>query len=208
MASKPRWYFDFVSPFSYLQWRKLAAHADEFGIVPVPVVFGAILNELGIRGPAEIPHKREFTYRNVVWRARQEGIPFRFPPMHPFNPLATLRLCIAAGSTPEAVSAIFDWIWAEGRAADSAEAIAPLAAQLGVATEAIGSNAVKTALRDNTAEATAAGIFGVPTLAIGDDLIWGNDAHDLAMAALRDPTLFDDAEMRRVSTLPVGIRRA
>ncbi|WP_242112463.1 2-hydroxychromene-2-carboxylate isomerase [Luteimonas aquatica] len=207
MAASPRWYFDFVSPFSYLQWRKLAARAEGGGIVPVPIVFGAILGGLGIRGPAEIPHKREFTYRHVLWRARQERIPLRFPPQHPFNPLAALRLCVAAGGTPRAVSAIFDWIWEHGRAADGAEALAPLIAQLGVAPEALGSDAVKATLRENTAEATAAGVFGVPTLAIGPTLIWGNDAHDLAMAALDDPALFEDAEMRRVAALPVGIRR-
>ncbi len=50
-------------------------------------------------------------------------------------------------------------------------------------------------------------IFGVPTLSIGGRLFWGEDAHDFAMACLRDPTLWDDAEMQRVAALPVGISR-
>jgi hypothetical protein len=39
----------------------------------------------------------------------------RFPPAHPFNPLAALRLCIAAGSDARATEAIFEWIWGQGR---------------------------------------------------------------------------------------------
>ena len=118
-----------------------------------------------------------------------------------------LRLCIAAGATAHAVTAIFDWIWADGRAADSVEALAPLIAQLGLSPDALGDGAVKAALRDNTQAALDAGVFGVPTFAIGDALFWGNDAHDFAAAVLDDPSLLDDDEMRRVVTLPIGIRR-
>ena len=203
-----RWYFDFISPFACLQWPKVRALRDTHAVVPVPILFGAVLDAVGQKGPAEIPRKREFTYRHVSWQARQQGIALRFPPAHPFNPLAALRLCIAAGSTPDAITAIYDWIWMQGKTGDSIEALAPVRTQLGVAAEAPGSDAVKATLRANTEAAIAAGVFGVPTLAIGDDLFWGNDAHELAVAVLRDPAVLDDVEMRRIAALPVGIRRA
>ena len=202
-----RWYFDFISPFAYLQWPKVRALLETQAIEPVPILFGVVLDAVGQKGPAEIPRKREFTYRHVLWQARQQGIALRFPPAHPFNPLAALRLCIAAGNTPEAISAIFDWIWARGQAGNSADALLPLANQLRVAPTAPSSDAVKATLRANTEAAIAAGIFGVPTLAIGDALFWGNDAHDFAVAALHDPALLTDAEMLRVAALPVGVRR-
>jgi 2-hydroxychromene-2-carboxylate isomerase len=202
-----RWYFDFVSPFACLQWRRLAPVPAGHAIEPVPVLLGAILDALGQRGPAEIPRKREFTYRHVLWRARRDGMPLRFPPAHPFNPLPALRLCIAAGTTPAAIDALFDWIWVQGNAADSAEALAPVARRLGVDLEALSSAPVKDALRRNTQQALDAGVFGVPTLQIGEALFWGDDAHDFAMAVLRDPALLDGEEFRRVSTLPVGIER-
>jgi 2-hydroxychromene-2-carboxylate isomerase len=203
-----RWYFDFISPFAYLQWPRVRALLSTHAIVPVPILFGPVLDAVGQKGPAEIPRKREFTYRHVLWQARRQGTALKFPPAHPFNPLAALRLCIAAGSTPEAITAIQDWIWANGNAGDSIDALAPVAARLGVAPDAIGSDAVKAALRTNTEAAIAVGAFGVPTLAIGDELFWGNDAHDFAVAALRDATLLDEPEMRRVATLPVGVRRS
>ena len=202
-----RWYFDFISPFSYLHWQKVKALRATHVVEAVPVVFGAVLSAKGQLGPAEIPGKREFTYRHVLWQARAEGVPLHFPPSHPFNPLGALRACIAAGGSAEAVDAIFDWIWRDGRAVDSDAAMAPLLAQLGVAPEALSAADVKAALRANTEAALAAGVFGVPTLQVGAAVYWGNDAHAFALAALHDATVLDDAEMQRVSSLPIGISR-
>ncbi|WP_024888985.1 2-hydroxychromene-2-carboxylate isomerase [Luteimonas huabeiensis] len=202
-----RWYFDFISPYSYLQWRKLREVLQARAIEPVPILLAAVLDRLGNKGPAEIPAKRAFAYRHLVWRARRDGVPLRFPPAHPFNPLPALRLAIAAGCAPDAIDAVFERIWAHGEAADSVEALAPLLARLGVPPAALADPAVKQRLHDNTAGAIAAGVFGVPTLAVGDALIWGDDAHDFAMAVLDDPHLLEDAEMRRVATLPEGVRR-
>ena len=208
MSTLPlRWYFDFISPFAFLQWPKIRALMATDPVVPVPIVFGAVLGAIGQKGPAEIPGKRTFTYQHALWRARQRGIELRFPPAHPFNPLAALRLCIAAGSTPAAIDAIFDWIWIRGEAGDSAETLAPVAEKLGVQATALAEDATKAALRDNTASAIAAGVFGVPTLAIGDALFWGDDAHEFALAVLRDPALLDEAGMRRLAALPEGVQR-
>ena len=202
------WYFDFISPFSYLHWQKVKELLSAHDITRVPIVFAAVLDACGQKGPAEIPGKREFTYRHVLWQARQEGVTLRFPPAHPFNPLAALRLAIAAGSTPEAVDSVFDWIWKQGRPGDSIEALSPLLAALDMPAEALQADATKSALRANTDAAIAAGVYGVPTLAFEDgQLFWGNDAHDFAVAALRDPAVLVDDDMARVSQLPVGIQR-
>lgn len=203
-----RWYHDFISPFAYLHWPRVRALAATHAVESVPILFASVLDAIGQKGPAELAGKREFTYRHVLWRARRDGVPLRFPDAHPFNPLPALRLATAAGNTVEATTAIYDWIWAQGRAADSVAALAPLCAALGVATDALASDGVKSALRANTEHALAAGVFGVPTLAVGDALFWGGDAHDFALAAIADPRLLDDDEMRRVATLPIGIRRA
>jgi 2-hydroxychromene-2-carboxylate isomerase len=203
------WYFDFVSPFAWLQWPQVKALVGERAVALRPILFAGVLDRVGQKGPAEIPAKREFIYRHVLWRARQAGYPLRFPPRHPFNPLAALRLCIAAGSDVRAVEAIFDWIWGQGREGDTVEALAPVAERLGIAdaAAAVADPAVKARLKANFDAAMAEGVFGVPTLAIDGRLFWGSDAHDFALACLRDPALWDDAEMRRVAGLPVGASR-
>jgi len=203
------WYFDFVSPFAWLQWPRVRELTRTHEVILRPILFAGVLDRVGQKGPAEIPAKREFIYRHVLWRARETGQPLRFPPKHPFNPLASLRLCIAAGSDARATGAIFEWIWGQGQVADSAEALAPVAAQLGIddAAAAIADPAVKAQLKANFEAAIADAIFGVPTLAIDGRLFWGSDAHDFALAYLRDPAIWDEAEMHRVATLPIGASR-
>lgn len=203
------WYFDVISPFAYLQWPAIRDLAAQRPVTLKPVLLAGLLGHHGQKGPAEIAPKRLFTYRHVLWIARRRGVPLVFPPAHPFNPLPALRLCIAAGATPAAVTAVFDWIWARGRAADSAEALAPLARTLGIADveAALSSPAVRDGLRANYDDAVAAQVFGVPTLAIGDELFWGEDATAFALAVLADRGLLQDPEMRRLAALPAAAQR-
>jgi 2-hydroxychromene-2-carboxylate isomerase len=203
------WYFDYISPFAYLQWRRLRALGDPVALAPVPILFAAVLDHVGQKGPAEIAGKRTFTYRHVHWQARRAGVPLRFPPAHPFNPMAALRLSIAAGNTPQAIDALYAHLWAEGRQGDSAESLADVGRALGIAdvAAAIGDAGVKARLRENTERAIAAGVFGVPTLAIDGQFFWGNDATDMALDYVANPGLFDDAEMRRIADLPATASR-
>lgn len=64
---------------------------------------------------------------------------------------------------------------------------------------------MKAELRDNFEHALADGVFAAPTLVVGDELFWGDDAHDFALAYLRQPTLMDDAQMARLQDLPIGV---
>ena len=203
------WYFDFISPFAYLQLADIEALRDRLSIHPVPIVLAALLKHHENIGPAEIPRKREFTYRFVQWRAEHAGIPLRFPPAHPFNPLAALRLCIAAGSTWQAVRAIFDHLWRDGHFGDSAEQLDDVGKILGVGDVAavIAQEDIKRALRVNTEQALAAGVFGVPTLGIDDELFWGCDATPMIEDWLADPLRFREGEYRRIANLPMAVAR-
>ena len=206
-AARLDWYFDFISPFAYLQWRRLRRDHPEVALNPKPLLFAAILNHVGQLGPAEIPQKRRHTYRIVLWQARAAGIPLHFPPAHPFNPLPALRLCLAAPDRMQAIDAIFAHIWEHGRLADSVEALADVAASLGIDDPAaIARDEVKRELLANGEEAMVLGVFGVPTLRVRDELFWGNDATELALAFARDPGTLD-AEMRRVDAIPEAVQR-
>lgn len=205
-----RWYFDFVSPFSYLHWQKVKALPQADQITLVPIAFGAVLHHLGTLGPAEIPAKRRAMYRHLLWQAQRDGVPLRFPPGHPFNPLAALRLCLAAGVSQQSVDVLFNWLWRDGHAGDSAAALALPGAMLDIAdvAVAIGAADVKEQLHRNTDAAIAAGVFGVPTLSIDGELYWGNDAHDLMQAVLADPGVVRGGEWDRLAALPVAVNRS
>lgn len=208
MSAPLDWYFDFISPFAYLQWKRLRRDFPEVALNPKPLLFAAILNHVGQLGPAEIPQKRRHTYRIVLWQARQLGIALTFPPAHPFNPLPALRLCLAAPDRMAAIDAIFDHIWVQGRVADSIDALADAAAKLAIAdpAAAIARDDVKRELMANGEEAIRLGLFGVPTLKVRDELFWGNDATELALAYAEDENALD-AEMRRVDAIPAAVQR-
>lgn len=204
-----QWYFDFISPFAWLQLRKILALRSRIDIEPVPILFAAVLERLGQLGPAEIPGKREFTYRFVQWQARRQGVPLRFPPAHPFNPLQALRLCLAAGGGWDVIERIFAHVWEQGRAADTPDALRELGAELGIAEleSALAADAVKQRLRTNTERALAEGIFGVPTLRLDTELFWGDDATAMALQFLDDPDSLRGAEFQRLHTLPQAVQR-
>ena len=203
------WYFDFISPFAYLQFESLAQLPLDLEIEYKPVVFAGILNHLQHKGPAEIPGKRRFTYRHVQWLARRHGIPLKFPPAHPFNPIRVLRLAVALGSRRKAIAAIFRFIWRDGRAPDDAAAWNALIADLGVddAERLISAQPVKDELRANGERAIAHGVFGVPTFAIDGELFWGFDATGMVSDYVTDPQWFDSADMLRIGDLPAAAHR-
>jgi 2-hydroxychromene-2-carboxylate isomerase len=203
------WYFDFVSPFSYLQCEQLPTLERSVRIRYRPVLFAGLLHAHGHKGPAEIASKRRFTYRFVIWQAAKLGIPLKFPAVHPFNPLPLLRLAIAADCEPSAVRRIFRFVWRDGRLGDLPIEWAELMSELDVpdAAQRIASPEVKDALRKSTDDAIARGVFGVPTLAIGDELFWGVDATAMAADFLAQGCKFTDPEMTRVDALPAGAER-
>ena len=204
------WYFDFISPFAYLQSERLATLGPRVELRYRPVLFAALLGANDHKGPAEIPAKRAFTYRFVVWQAKQLGITLRFPPEHPFNPLPLLRLALACDCAPDAVHRIFRFVWRDGRLPDLPIEWAELTGELGLrdAQDRIAAADVKEALRRNTDEAIARGVFGVPTLAIGSELFWGADATAMAADYVAAGCRFEDPEYARVTHLPVGAARA
>lgn len=206
---KISWVFDVISPFAYLALPRLAELPRHVQLDFVPVLLAGLLDRFGQVGPAEIASKRRFTYRFALWRARRLGLPMRLPPAHPFNPLAALRLIIAAGSERHAVATVLEAVFRDGRDVSQPAVIADLARTLGVADpqSALAAADVKQRLRDNTEWAAARGVFGVPTLVIGDEFFWGHDAIDMALEYLDDRERFEDAAMRTVETLPIGVER-
>ncbi len=209
MNAPVEWYFDFISPFAYLQHFRLGEFPQQ-RLVYRPVLLAGMLTHWGQKGPAEIPAKRLFTYRFVRWYAERLGQPLRFPPGHPFNPLRALRLCLALGCSAEVVERLFAFIWRDGQDLSDDLAFIALGQSLGLADPlaAIAAETVKQQLRANTEAAIAAGIFGVPTLRIEGQLFFGNDATDMALDYLSDPELFESAEMKRLEELPQAATRA
>lgn len=206
---KSAWYFDLISPFSYLHLKQFSKLPAGLRIEYVPVLFAGLLKHWEHKGPAEIPAKRIYMYRQLTWLGQHLGIPFKMPPSHPFNPLPALRLLIASQPSREHVETAFDMVWKEGRDLMDSQNLAELGKRLGIkdVQAALADEAVKAKLKANTDAAIAKGVFGVPTFLMGEVMFWGQDSLEMMLDYLKDPGLFDTAEMRRIRDLPVGMAR-
>lgn len=174
-------HLDFISPYAYLAFELLPAAllGLSYSVTYRPLLFAALLKHHGQLGPAEITPKRAWTYRQVLWLARQHRIEMQLPASHPFNPLALLRLAVAcdAEGTPNryVCETVFRHVWRGGLEAADPQRLQALAAQLMPAHDMNGSE-VKARLKAHTDMAIAAGVFGVPTFAVDDKLFWGFDS--------------------------------
>jgi len=174
-------YLDFISPYAYLSFERLphALMGHSYSVTYKPILFAALLKHHGQLGPAEIPGKRDWTYRQVMWLAHSLGIELQLPASHPFNPLGLLRLAVATqvqGLPNRYVcETIFNHVWRGGAEAIEPTRLAALTAQL-EPPRTVQDPTVKAQLHAHTDEALAKGVFGVPTFEVDGKLFWGLDA--------------------------------
>jgi 2-hydroxychromene-2-carboxylate isomerase len=216
-------YFDPISPFAWLAFQRLpeALMGCSYRVRYKPVLFAAMLKQHGQLGPAEIPAKRDWTYRHVLWLGHSLGVPLAMPSAHPFNPLPLLRLALACGTEPDpgcvnryTAEQVLRHVWEGGGDALAPERLAALQAlladhmsQRGRALADPDGDTVRALLRANTAEALAAGAFGVPTVVLDGHLFWGLDGLPLLRACLEGDPWFDSGAWDSVSRVAVGVVR-
>jgi 2-hydroxychromene-2-carboxylate isomerase len=204
-------YLDFISPYAYLAFEKLphALMGHSYSVRYKPILFAALLKHHGQLGPAEMPGKRDWTYRQVLWQAHTHGVDLQMPASHPFNPLALLRLAIACDARNEpnryVCETIFRHVWQGGAEASDTQRLADLTAHLAPARSA-QDESVKAALKAHTEEAIGLGVFGVPTFEVDGKLFWGFDALPMLAAYLAGDPWFE-GPWDSVASVAQGVRR-
>lgn len=203
------WYFDYLSPYSYLQRFRFGELPDDVEVRHRPVLLAGLLNHWGTSGPAETPPKKTHLFRHLKWLAGRMGVPFEPPPAIPFNPLRALRLTIALGSAPEVVETLFACVWQKGLRPDDEDGWRAMARAVGVtdADTRIRAPGVKDTLLANGEDAVASGVFGVPTFVADGHPFWGIDTTDFLIDYLRDPSVVDPAFTARIEALRPSARR-
>ena len=206
-------YLDFISPYAWLAFQQLpgALAGISHEVTFKPVLFGAILGHHGQLGPAEIPAKRDWTYRQVLWLGRELGVPIRMPAEHPFNPLFLLRLATACDGhglpNRHVCETVLRHVWTGGESALDPQRLQALQMRLAPAREPDDAT-VKQQLKAHTEEALAAGVFGVPSFAVDDKVFWGLDALPMLRACLLGDDWFaKDGPWERAPQVSIGIRR-
>jgi 2-hydroxychromene-2-carboxylate isomerase len=193
--SRPRieFWYEFASSYSYLSVMRIEALADEAGVDVAwrPFLLGPVFLALGWNdSPFNIyPPKGRYMWRDLARLAEKYGLPFRVPSRFPRDGLLAARVALLgtdegwiAAFSREVMRANF----AEDREIGDAPVIAEILSRLGLPTEALLAAALgednKLALRRQTEQATEYGMFGAPTFRVGEELFWGNDRLEDALA--------------------------
>ena len=204
MTAGLEFYFDYISPNAHLAWPQARRIAARFGrrFEPRPILFAALLQAYEQTGPAEIKPKMNWMMRNCLRKAERLHIALRAPASHPFNPLLALRVTQAlAGSAQQiaVIDALFAAAWAESRDVSDPDTVAQVLEACGCdaaqVMEQAQSDEIKLSLRGATDDAIARGVFGVPTVIVGDELFFGFDDLPWLERYLDGDDRFDVAEL-------------
>ena len=209
-------YFDFISPYAYLAWQEVHALAERHGrtVEPIPVLFAALLDAHGHKGPAEIAPKRVYIFKHVLRVAHRLQVPLQPPPAHPFNPLLALRVAglpHAPADRRRIIDALYRETWSGGSGVDTPDKVAHVLTAAGFDGPALVAAAshdeAKARLRTQTEAALDAGVFGVPTIIVDDELFWGHDAFPDIDRYLSGHDPVKPEALERWKGLPASARR-
>jgi len=186
-------YFDLGSPYSYLAAERISRLFTDAELEQPewqPILLGGLFARFE-RGSWSQTASREDGMREVERRAAAYALqPMRWPDPWPGNTLHAMRVATYAKSIGRTVSfalAAFRQAFAGGRDLTDPDnvAIAAAACELhpNAIAKAAASRAIKLRLREATDAAAARGVSGVPTVAVGDQVFWGDDRLEGAVAA-------------------------
>lgn len=182
-------YYDFGSPNAWFAHRLIPGIEARTGarFRYVPVLLGGLFKLTGNQAPmlafANIPAKLAYQRREMARFVRRHGLgQFAMNPHFPVNTLMLMRGAVAAehaGMAKSYVEAMFKGMWEEGRKLDDPALFRATLDSAGLPTERIvalaGEQAIKDELAANTQNATARGVFGIPSFVIGEELYFGKD---------------------------------
>jgi len=195
MSKAVEFFFDVGSPTTYLAWTQLPALCAKAGATLVyrPTLLGGVFQATGNASPANVAAKGRYMNDDMARFAVRYGVPLVVNPHFPINTLTLMRG--AAGvqlrmpaRLDDYLRGVFKAMWVDGlNMNDPAVAAQALHAAGFDPAEVIALTndaEVKAALRATTEEAVARGVFGAPTMFVGDTMFFGQDRLDFVREAL------------------------
>jgi 2-hydroxychromene-2-carboxylate isomerase len=189
-------FFDVGSPTSYLAWTQLPALCESAGakLAYRPMLLGGVFQATGNASPANIPAKGKYMNADMARYAKAYGVPLVVNLHFPINTLTLMRGAAGMQLTQPArfddyLRAVFKAMWVDGLNLNDPAVTGKMLADAGfdpAALLALTADAdVKAALRATTEEAVARGVFGAPTMFVGDAMFFGQDRLDFVREALK-----------------------
>jgi 2-hydroxychromene-2-carboxylate isomerase len=176
-------YFDFLSPYSYVAWTWVRTQSEFFDFNFIPVSIPKIISTYGTLGPAQIKPKRNYLFKDLIRYTTLHNIPFTTPLNLPFNSLYALRLSllsVAEKSQRSIIDAIFRAGWEEGQDIGNDDILKNILKNKNIEVESLFKRmedpTSRIELKKNIDLALTREVFGVPTFFVDDEMFWGNDS--------------------------------
>ena len=187
-------WFEFGSNYSYLSVMRIEREAAARGVSLTwrPFLLGPIFQSLGWNNSPFVLQeaKGAYMWQDMVRQCRKYDLPWQKPSQFPRRALLPMRVALIGEDQPwmgAYCRRIMRMNFVEDRDIDTADAVGEALAELGLPVEQLllqaQTDALKQRLRERTEQAKARGIFGAPTFFVGNDMYWGNDRMDDALAA-------------------------
>lgn len=195
MNKKVEFFFDLGSPTSYLAYTQLPKICAQTGsqLVYQPMLLGGVFKTTGNASPISVPAKGRYMLQDLARFVQRYQVELNFNPHFPINTLLLMRATTGVQMhLPERfidfIDCLFRALWVDKRNLNDAASVAQVLEQGGFDPQQILdlSNAedVKTALRNNTEQALQRGVFGAPSMFVGEELFFGQDRLDFVREAL------------------------
>ena len=190
MIKPLEFYFDFISPYSFLAHKQIRKIENKEGIKIIykPVLLGGLHNLHGIKAPAFIPAKAKHMVRDCKLIAEKNNIRFKFNSYFPIRSLNLMRGVLVAEEDNVKkyyIDNIFNTIWRDGLNMNDTIVIQKILQNLNINPKTFSlrttSSLIKDLLRKKTNDAYEKGVFGAPTFVVNNKIFWGQDRIEFAL---------------------------
>lgn len=196
MSKRVEFFFDLGSPATYLAYTQLPGICEQTDsqLIYRPMLLGGVFKATGNASPATIAAKGRYMFLDLSRYATRYDVAFRLNPHFPINTLLLMRAVSGMQMYhPERfldfIDCLFRALWVDGRNLNDPSVVATVLAEHGFDAQAVlaltADEAVKNALKACTEEAIQRGVFGAPSMFVGDQLYFGQDRLDFVREALR-----------------------
>ncbi|MGU9825316.1 DsbA family protein [Pseudomonas sp. LF090] len=195
MSKTLEFFFDLGSPATYLAYTQLPALCAATGatLVYQPMLLGGVFKATGNASPITVPAKGRYLFNDLARYAQRYNVTLKFNPHFPINTLMLMRAVTGMQlHQPERfqgfIDCLFRALWVEGRNMGDPAVVAAVLTEAGFNPEEVlalaNHESVKAALKDNTEQAVQRGVFGAPSMFVGNQLFFGQDRLDFVREAL------------------------
>ena len=190
MIKPLEFYFDFISPYSFLAHKQMRKIENNEGIKVIykPVLLGGLHNLHGIKAPAFIPAKAKHMVRDCKLIAGKNNIRFKFNSYFPIRSLNLMRGVLVAEEDnikKYYIDNIFNTIWQDGLNMNDTIVIQKILQNLNINPKTFSlrttSSLIKDLLKKKTNDAYEKGVFGAPTFLVNNKIFWGQDRIEFAL---------------------------